>query len=150
MSYYGDTYKIFLYSNFTPNNTATMLPITPLTFIVQEGGWYEIEFNTRYDVNATTTGTGWNFEGGTAVITNYSFRSDFASTATANYNNNYVARNQNFTTAQTSRLSDNEGRISIKFKVTTAGTIIPYFRSEIAGGSVTLKEGSYILVKKIA
>lgn len=149
MSYYGEQYKIFLYSNFTPNNTVTMLPIAPLEFTVQAGGWYEVEFNARYDVNATTTGTGWNFEGGTAVITNYSFRSDFASTATANYNNNYVARNQNFTTAQTSRLADNEGKISIKFKVTTSGTITPYFRSEITGGSVTLKEGSYIKVTRL-
>jgi hypothetical protein len=149
MSYYGDYYEIFLYNDYIPSNTITMQPINPLTFNVQSGNWYEVEFNIRYNVNATTTGTGWNFEGGTAIISNYAFRSDFASTATANYNNNYAARNQNFTTAQTSRINDNDGKIIIKFKCTTSGTIIPYFRSELAGAVVTVKEGTYLKIKKL-
>jgi len=138
---------LFLDSNIT-NNTITMQPVSGLTANL-DVGWYKIEFTPFYDVNATTTGTGWNFEGGTAIISNYCFRSTLPSTATANYENNYVARNQNFTTAQTSRIADNRGTIIAEFEVTTAGTIIPFFRTEIAGGLVTLKRGSYLIVTKL-
>lgn len=147
MGYYNESYRLFLENDVT-NNTITMQPISDLTLNL-DVGWYRIEFTPFYNVNATTTGTGWNFEGGSAIISNYSFRGIFSSTTTANYENNYVARNQNFTTVQTSRLNDNRGTIIAEFEVTTSGTIIPFFRSEIAGGLVTLKRGSYLIVTKL-
>lgn len=144
---YQNTQTIFLQSDLTTSIT-TMVPINNLTFNVSIG-WYKVTFTPLYNVNATTTGTGWNFEGGTAVIQNYSFRSELPSTATANFVNNYVARNQNFTTTQTSRINDNRGTIVAEFEVTSAGTIIPHFRAEVAA-AITLRIGSLIVIEKIA
>jgi len=147
MSYHGNSYTLFLNTDVS-NNTITMSPISEFT-INLDLGWYKIEFTPFYNVNATTTGTGWNFQGGTCGVQNYSLRSYFSSTSTVNYNNNYVSRSQNFTTAQTSRLTDNRGTIIVEFECTTAGTLIPYFRSEIEGALVTLRSGSYLTVTKI-
>ena len=130
------------------NNTIAMVDISALTINLSVG-WYKVEFVPLYNVNATTTGTGWDFGGGTATITNYSFRSELPSTTTANYVNNYVARNQNFTTAQTSRINDNRGTIIVEFQCTVAGTLIPRFRSEIAGANVLVRIGSYLKLEKI-
>lgn len=129
------------------NNTVTMSPINQLTLNLSLGT-YRVEFEPLYNVNATTTGTGWNFQGGTAVVTKYSFRSILPSTATVNYSNNYASRNQNFITAQTSRTTDNRGTIIAEFEVTTSGTLIPHFRSEIAGALVTLRSGSILKIYK--
>lgn len=89
-----------------------------------------------------------NFGSWTAIISNYSFRSELPSTATANYVNNYVSRSQDFTTAQTSRLTDNRWTIVAEFEVTTAWTLIPRFRSEVAWWLVTLRIWSYIEIEK--
>jgi len=129
-------------------NVATMEPIPELE-VTLEVGLYRVEFTPRYNVNATTTGTGWNFQGGTAVLSDYSFRSELPATATANYFNNYASRSQNFTTAQTSRVNDNRGTILAEFLVTSPGTLIPHFRSEVAGNPVTLLPGSVLRVEKL-
>lgn len=129
------------------NSTITMTDITWLTMTLWIG-WYRVTFVPFYNVNATTTGTWWNFGSWTAVITNYSFRSELPSTATANYVNNYVSRSQGFTTAQTSRTTDNRWTIVAEFQVTTAWTLIPRFRSEVAGWLVTLRIWSYIKIEK--
>lgn len=141
-----DEIKYFLNTDVS-NNTINRVDIMGLTMNL-EVGWYRVEFVPFYNVNATTTGIGFDFASGTATLTNYSFRSILPSTSTANYNNNYVARNQNFTVAQTSRINDNRGTIIVEFQCTVAGTLIPRFRSETTG-LVTLKTGTYIVVKKI-
>ena len=130
------------------NSTITMTDIPWLTMTLWVG-WYRVTFVPFYNVNATTTGTWWNFGSWTAVISNYSFRSELPSTATANYVNNYVSRSQNFTTAQTSRLTDNRWTIVAEFEVTTWWTLIPRFRSEVAWWLVTLRAWSYIKYTKI-
>lgn len=138
---------ITLWANVT-NNTVTMSPIAWLTMTLATG-WYRVEFTPLYNVNATTTGTGWNFQWGTAVLSNYSFRSILPSTATASHFNNYVSRSQNFTTAQTSRTTDNRWTIIAEFQVTTAGTVIPHFRSEVAWWLVTLRTWSIVKIEKL-
>lgn len=143
----GNQPHVLILNSDVTNSTVTMSPINPLTINLSVG-WYRVEFEPLYNMNATTTGTGWNFQGGTAVIANYSFRSVLASTATATYVNNYVSRSQDFTTAQSSRVNDNRGSIIIDFQVTTSGTLIPHFRSEIAGALVTLRSGSIIKIYK--
>lgn len=146
MAYDKQETTISLQSDIT-NSTITMTDIPWLTMTLWVG-WYRVTFVPFYNVNATTTGTWWNFGGWTAVITNYSFRSQLASTATANFVNNYVSRSQDFTTAQTSRLTDNRWTIVAEFQVTTAWTVIPRFRSEVAGWLVTLRRWSYIEIEK--
>lgn len=142
---YG-TEIVVLWANVT-NSTITMTDI-PWLILNLEEWWYIVEFVPFYNVNATTTGTWWNFGSWTAVISNYSFRSELPSTATANYVNNYASRSQNYTTAQTSRLTDNRWTIKAEFQVTTAGTLIPRFRSEVAWWLVTLRAWSYIKYTK--
>jgi len=146
MAYDKQETTISLTADIT-NSTITMIDIPWLTMTLWVG-WYRVTFVPFYNVNATTTGTWWDFWWWTAVITNYSFRSQLPSTATANYLNNYVARNQNFTTAQTSRINNNRWTIVAEFQVTTAWTVIPRFRSEVAGWLVTLMIWSYIDIEK--
>ena len=144
---YGE--EVIVLSSNVVNSTITMADITDLTMNLGLW-WYRVEFTPFYNVNATTTGTGWNFWSWTAVITNYSFRSTLSSTATATFVNNYVSPTQDFTTTQTSRVNDNRGTIIAEFQVTTAWTLIPRFRSEIAVlNGVTLKAWSYITYRKI-
>ena len=50
------------------NSTITMTDITWLTMTLWVG-WYRVTFVPFYNVNATTTGTWWNFGSWTAVIT---------------------------------------------------------------------------------
>ncbi len=147
MSYFGESYRVVLNSPVT-NNTVTMSLISGLTLNLNIGT-YKIEFIPLYNVNATTTGVGFNFQGGTAVLNNYSFDSIINSSSTADFNNNYSTKNQDFTTSQTPRLNSNRATIIAEFTVTTAGTLIPAFRSEVTGGTVTLIQGSYINVIKI-
>lgn len=137
-----------LMGNSRANNTVTMAPIPELELTL-DVGWYRVEFVPHYNVNATTTGTGWNFQGGTAALSDFCFNAESSSSATAEYNNYYVSRSQNWTTAQTSRVNNNRAVIVADFQVTTAGTIIPYFRSEVAGGSVTLLPGSFMRAEKL-
>lgn len=143
----GNDPFVLVLNNDVTNSTVTMSPINPLTINLSVGR-YRIEFEPLYNVNATTTGTGWNFQGGTAVITNYSFRSVLPRTASAIYVNNYSSKSQNFTTPQTGRITDNRGSIIIDFLVTTGGTLIPHFRSERAGALVTLRSGSILKLYK--
>jgi len=147
MSYFGESYRVVLNSPVT-NNTVTMSLISGLTLNLNIGT-YRIEFIPLYNVNAITTGVGFNFQGGTAVLNNYSFDSIINSTSTADFNNNYSTKNQDFTTSQTPRLNSNRATIIAEFTVTTAGTLTPAFRSEVTGGTVTLLQGSYINVIKI-
>lgn len=130
------------------NSGVNMVDIPALTMNLQPG-WYSIEFNPVYDVNSTNIGTGWDFGGGTAVLSNYAFRSRLPSTTTANFFNNYSSPSQNFTTTQTSRTTGNRGSLKAEFLVTTPGTLIPRFRSELPSGTVTVKVGSYINIKKL-
>lgn len=147
MSYYGEEYRLITLNSIT-NNTTAMLPISELTLNLQVG-LYRIEIKPLFDVNATTTGVGFNLQGGSAVLSNYTFDSELTSTSTSEFNNNYSSRNQDFTTTQNSRLTDNRCSIVAEFRVTTSGTVIPHFRSEVAGGLVTLKPDSYLIVQKI-
>ena len=144
---YAEDVRVLVTSSNLVNSTISMAPIPELS-VSLAAGRYQIEFTPHYNVNATTTGTGWNFQGGTAILGEYSFRSVLPSTATANYNNNYASRSQNFSVAQTSRLSNNRGSIIAEFVVTSPGTVIPHFRSEISGAAVTLLAGSVMKVTK--
>ena len=141
-------YIVVLWSNVT-NNTISMVDISWLS--VNLSTWrYRVEFVPFYDVNATTTWTWWNFWSWTCILNSYSFISTLPSTATASYSNFYVSRTQDFTTAQTSRTTDNRWVIIADFNVTTAWTFIPRFRSEVAWWLVTVKSWSYMIVKKIS
>ena len=143
-----DPVTMIVMGNSRSTNTGGMVPIPEMTLNL-EIGVYRIELTPHYNVGATTTGSGWNLQGGTAVIADYSFRSRLPSTATAEYVNNYASRSQNFATAQTSRVNNNRGSIVAEFRVTSPGTLIPHFRSEVAGGSVTLLPGSVIRAEKL-
>lgn len=125
------------------NSTISMVNIPWLTLTLTPWS-YVVKLTPFYNVNATTIGTGWDFWWWTAVITDYSFRSVLSSTATANYDNNYVSFTQNFTTTQTSRINDNRWTIEVEFTVTTWWTVIPRFRSEVAWWLVTVKWKSRI------
>jgi hypothetical protein len=122
------------------------MTLIPGLEVYLQPGWYHLEFHPHYNVSATNVGTGWNFQGGSAVLTDYAFRSWLPSTATAAYFNAYASRSQNFTTAQTSRAGGNRGRIEADFRVVGGGTLVPHFRSETAGGLVTLLPGSFLRV----
>lgn len=148
MNYHGEFPKIIKLAADIGNSTITMQPISEFTITLSVGD-YAIEFIPLYNVSATNVGTGWNLQNGTAVLSNYSFMSVLSSTATAAYHNFYTSRNQDFATVQTSRTLDNRGVIRFNFTVTTAGTVIPHFRSEAAGALVTLRAGSYIIINKV-
>lgn len=134
--------------NSRVNSTVIMAPIPELELTL-DIGWWRVELVPHYNVNATTTGTGWNFQGGTAALSNFSLKAESPSSATAEYDNYYVSRSQDWTTAQTSRVNNNRAVIVADFQVTSAGTIIPYFRSEVAGGAVTLLPGSFMRAEKL-
>lgn len=148
MSYHGEFPRTIKMTADVGNSTIAMQPIPEFTITLPIGD-YALEFVPLYNVSATNVGTGWNLQGGTAVLTNYSFMSVLSSSATAAYSHFYTSRSQNFTTAQTSRTLGNRGSILFNFTVTTAGTVIPHFRSEVAGGLVTLRAGSYIIINKV-
>lgn len=148
MSYHGEFPRTIKMTADVGNSTITMQPISEFTITLPVGD-YALEFVPLYNVSATNVGTGWNLQGGTAVLSNYSFMSELSSVATAAYHNFYTSRNQDFATVQTSRTLDNRGVIRFNFTVTTAGTVIPHFRSEAAGALVTLRAGSYIIINKI-
>lgn len=124
---------------------AGMTPIPGLA-VTLEPGWYHLEFHPHYNVNATTVGTGWNFQGGTASLAEYAFTSYLPASAAALYYNSYASRNQNFTRPQTARTTRNRARIEAHFRVAGGGggTLIPHFRSETLAGLVTLLPGSFL------
>lgn len=147
MSYTPNIKILFLKNNLS-NNTINMQPINGLIMNLEEG-WYEAEFCPLYDVPSTTIGTGWGFQAGTALISNYTFSSESPSTTSANYYNNYSTLAQNYTTIQSPRQIDNRASIKVTFKVNSGGTLIPRFRSELNGNLVTLKVGSYIKLTRL-
>jgi hypothetical protein len=132
----------------TTNATTTMQPINGLSMTITSIGWYRLEFCPLYDVSNPAVGTGWNLQGGTAVLADYSYRAIFPRTSSQNYQNNYSLRNQNYTVPETSITTNNRGTIIADFRVTTVGTIIPFFRSENTG-LVTVKTGSFIRLEKL-
>ena len=68
-----DEIKYFLNLDIV-NNTINMVDIIGLSMNL-EVGWYRVEFVPFYNVNATTTGIGFDFASGTATLINYSFMS---------------------------------------------------------------------------
>ena len=127
---------------------ASMQPI-PEWEVQLEEGRYRATLTPHYDVSDSTAGTGWNFQGGTAVLANYSFRALLSNTATAIYARNYNSRNQNFTTPRTSRMTNNRATIIGEFLVTSPGSLIPHFRARLAGQSVTLLPGALLELERI-
>lgn len=129
------------------NATATMVAILALSFQVQTG-WYKVKFYPFYNAATTTTGAGFNLGSGTAVRTNQTLKAEIHTTTTAMQVFDYSSLAQNYTNTASPRLTDNRAYIEAHFQVTTAGTIIPMFRSENTG-LITLRAGSYLTYEKI-
>lgn len=144
--------KIIVLDSDINNNTATMQPATPLSIDLQETGLYRIEFYPLYDVDLTTTGVGFNFQGGTAVLNNYTFRAIYPTGPTTNFQQNNNNKAFDWSGVQSGALVNNRATVIAEFEVTTTGTLVPHFKSESAppGQFINLKAGSYIIVKKIA
>lgn len=150
MSYNSvNEYKLLVTSNIT-NTSATMQPITELTFNVTSG-LYRIEFYPLYDVDATVTGVGFNFQGGTAVLSNFTFRCIYPTSPTTNFQQNTNNRTLDWAGVQTASTTDNRATVIAEFSVTTPGSVIPHFKTESVPPvqSITLKADSYLIVKKL-
>ena len=149
MSYHGEsTTKRIVTQVQQVVNGLEMQPIPEWEMQLEEGR-YRVTLTPHYNVDDTTTGSGWNFEGGDAVLDDYSFRAALPNTATSGYFRNYAARNQNFTTPRTPRLNSNRATIVAEFLVTSPGSLIPHFRARLAGQSVTLLPGSLLELERI-
>lgn len=130
------------------NNTAVMSPIAGLTVAIPTAGWWKVKLLAYYNVNAVTTGIGFNFQGGTATITDFGMTGVLASTATTPFHAFYQSRAQNWATAQSSRINGNLAEMTALMQVTAPGTFIPHFRSELVGALVTLLAGTSLDVER--
>lgn len=129
------------------NATATMQAIPALSFNVVPG-WYVVKFYPFYNAVNTATGAGFNLGSGTAVRTNQTLKAEIHNTTTASQEFNYSSLAQDYTNTASPRTTDNRAYVEAHFQVTTAGTIIPMFRSENTG-LITLRAGSYLTYEKI-
>ena len=129
------------------NATATMVAIPALSFNVVPG-WYRVKFYPFYNAATTATGAGFNLGSGTAVRTNQTLKAEIHTTTTAMQIFDYSSLAQNYTNTASPRTTDNRAYIEAHFQVTTAGTIIPMFRSENTR-LITLRAGSYLTYEKI-
>lgn len=133
-------------ANILKNNNV-MQAIPALSFNVVPG-WYVVKFYPFYNAANTATGAGFNLGSGTAVRTNQTLVAEISNTATAKQQYNYASLAQNYSNTASPRTTDNRAYIEGHFQVTTAGTIIPMFRSENTG-LITLRAGTYLTYEKI-
>lgn len=129
------------------NATTTMVAIPALSFNVVPG-WYRVKFYPFYNSAAITTGAGFNLGSGTAIRTNQTLLAQIHRTATAISFYNYPNLAQNYTATASPRTTDNRAYVEGHFQVTTAGTIIPMFRSETTS-LITLRAGTYLTYERI-
>ena len=129
------------------NTTTSFVNITGLG-VTLAAGYYDIEFYPIYSVDATTTGTLFSFNGNGTIAT-FAISGDYGSTGTANYYRDYPTVNTGTPTIQSARVNDNVARVRIKLKLTSAGTFYPTFVSEVSTGTVTVKEGSSLIIRKL-
>lgn len=129
------------------NTTTSFVKITGLG-VTLAAGYYDIEFYPIYSVDATTTGTLFSFNGNGTIAT-FAISGDYGSTGTANYYRDYSTVNSGTPTIQSARVNDNVARVRIKLKLTSAGTFYPTFVSEVSTGTVTVKEGSSLIIRKL-
>jgi hypothetical protein len=130
------------------NTTNILQPIPELTINFTELGWHEIRFLPLYDSVATNQGAGFNMQGGTAIYSNPTLLggipANLNSTTIFNLNN----LTSSFTSGSSPSTANNRAEIVISLKVLSLGTLIPHFRAE-STGPITIKEGSYCIIKKL-
>ena len=129
-------------------STTDMTSITELSTPL-EPGWYTVELVPFYDISDNSFGTGWDFGGGTAVLSDYSFRGQITNTSFATFFRNWDSPDFNFTTTNTPRQNNNRSSIFAEFQVMSPGTLIPRFRAQSNDVSLTLKRGTFMKVKKL-
>jgi hypothetical protein len=143
-----DTEDIVFYAgaNIT-NATPTLVNIPGLTFDVTPG-WYVAEFYPLYNAAIAATGAGFDIGAGTAVHTNATLIAEISSTATVQQSFSSGSTAFNYSATASARTTLNRARVQVHFQVTTAGTMIPRFRSENAG-LITLTAGSYVTYRRL-
>lgn len=129
--------------------TGTTMTVIPwLSFTVDAWVHYVITLTLFYNVNATTEWIGVSFSP-TPVLNNYSFVGRFSSTATAEYQRYYAVQNQNFATAQTSRVNNNRAYIRAEWTATSSGTLNILARSETASWTVTILPWTRVIIEAL-
>lgn len=136
-------------ATLTNNSNVTVTNITGLTFNVVAGRRYKIECGIRFSSAAAATGIALQMGVAASAAGNFVGKIDIPTSATANLAGNATALSEiRVGTAVGTANADYFASINGIFVCTTTGTLVPQFRSETNGTTVSVLPGSNIFVKE--
>lgn len=142
------TTTYILASNFS-NSTTTLNPVTGLSFALQGGTSYKIEFRGLYQTAATTTGITLGVDGTGDFIGEYSIAE--TNTASASGLNAVISSNASVITSAGVNTANTSNACSLQLILhcTSNSTFNIRFASEVAGSNATLMAKSTLIITRL-